>query len=112
MEIERFALISKPLLIYSGVPKGVGQMDVTIILSIVKARLGFTSTVRDTYLTHIINSIITELTTQQGLTLIPGNAAHEVFIADYAVWRYQSRDSSGAIPRHLQFRLHNLMVSN
>lgn len=87
-------------------------MNTAAVLEIVKARLGISSNVRDVYLTQIIDSVTTELTEQQGLTLVAGNAAHEVFVADFVVWRYQSRDSSGAMPRHLQFRLHNLMLSN
>lgn len=86
-------------------------MNTSAILEIVKARLGISSTVRNVYLTQIIDSVVAELLGQQGLALAPENAAHQVFVADYVVWRYQSRDSSGAMPRHLQWRLHNLFMS-
>lgn len=82
------------------------------ILELLKARLGITTAVRDTYLAAIIKSVVTELTDEKGIVLDEENYNHLIFIIDYATWRYQSRDSDGAIPRHLQFRLHNLMIHN
>lgn len=79
-------------------------------LALVKARLGITSNVRDTYLQEIVKSIIAELTEEKGLSLKSDSSYHLMFVVDYATWRYQNRDNSGAMPRHLQFRLHNLMV--
>ncbi|RBP89394.1 hypothetical protein DFO70_11141 [Cytobacillus firmus] len=87
-------------------------MDTDLILSLVKARLGITSAVRDQYLTAIINGIITELTDEKGIVLNQDNANHLMFCVDYSTWRYMSRDSEGALPRHLQFRLHNLIIHN
>ena len=85
-------------------------MDTSTVLDLVKARLGISSTVRDTYLTAIIEGVITELEDAQGLLLDDANPYHLMFVVDYATWRYQNRDSEGAMPRHLQFRLHNLMI--
>lgn len=85
-------------------------MDTATILDLVKARIGISSNIRDAYLLAIVESIIKELQDEKGITLKEGNMNHIVFIADYAVWRYQSRDSSGGVPRHLQFRLHNLFI--
>ena len=85
-------------------------MDVAQVLELVKARLGITTAVRDVYLTAIIEGIIKELTDEKGLALDGANPYHLMFVVDYATWRYQSRDESGAMPRHLQFRLHNLMI--
>lgn len=87
-------------------------MDVSTILSLVKARLGITSTVRDTYLTAISNGVIKELEDEKGLALDGANPYHLIFVVDYVTWRYKNRDSEGSMPRHLQFRLHNLMVHN
>lgn len=84
---------------------------VTEVLSIVKARLGITSTVRDLYLTAIINGIIDELKTIQGISINEASQAHLMFVADYAEYRYSNRDNP-VMPRHLQFRLHNLMISD
>lgn len=85
-------------------------MDITTAVELVKERLGIRSTVRDTYLTAIVEGVIQELTDEKGVTLVEGNASHLMFVCDYATWRYQSRDSAGAIPRHLQFRMHNLII--
>lgn len=85
-------------------------MDVAQVLELVKARLGITTAVRDTYLTAIISGVIDELEKEKGIQLDSDNAHHLMFVVDFATWRYQSRDESGAMPRHLQFRLHNLMI--
>jgi len=85
-------------------------MDTTMIVSLVKERLGIKSTVRDTYLAAIVDGILTELADEKGLVLDGANLSHLMFVVDYATWRYQSRDSDGAMPRHLQYRLHNLMI--
>jgi hypothetical protein len=81
------------------------------VLELVKARLGISTDVRDAYLTSIIQSVVEELEEQQGIKIDNENIIHTMFIVDYATWRYQSRDSSGAMPRHLQWRLHNLIIS-
>lgn len=86
-------------------------MDTATILDLVKARLGISATVRDTYLTKIIESIITELEDEKGINIDLDNANHLMFIVDYSSWRYQSRDSTGAMPEHLKWRLKNLYVS-
>lgn len=85
-------------------------MDTSTILSMVKARLGITTAVRDNYLLAIIEGVLKELEDEKGLVLDGTNPYHLMFIVDYVVWRYQSRDSDGAMPRHLQYRLHNLMI--
>lgn len=85
-------------------------MDTATILELMKARLGISTDVRDTYLTSIIDSVLKELEDEKGIILEIGNMNHTMFVVDYATWRYQSRDSSGALPRHLQWRLHNLFV--
>lgn len=85
-------------------------MDVTIVVDLLKERLGIRTNVRDTYLTAIANSVITELEDEKGLVLYANNSYHLLFIVDYSAWRYQSRDSEGSMPRHLQFRLHNLII--
>jgi len=86
------------------------QMDTNKILSMVKARLGITATVRDEYLNAIIDSVVKELEDEKGLSLDGDNPYHLMFVVDYATWRYQSRDSNTGMPRHLQYRLHNLFI--
>ena len=85
-------------------------MDTATIISLVKARLGITTVVRDVYLTAIIEGIIKELTDEEGLVLDGTNPYHLMFVVDFATWRYQNRDTMEAMPRHLQFRLHNMMI--
>ena len=94
-------------------------MDTSTVLDLVKARLGITSSVRDSYLSAIIDGVIKELKDVQGLVLDGANPYHLMFVVDYSTWRYQSVREPGkgpagsvplSMPRHLQFRLHNLMV--
>lgn len=94
-------------------------MDTNTILQLVKERLGIRTNVRDTYLAAIVEGVITELEDVQGLVLDGANPYHLMFVVDYATWRYQSvREPENApsgrvplsMPRHLQFRLHNLIV--
>ncbi|ALS16915.1 hypothetical protein [Clostridium butyricum] len=85
-------------------------MNTETILGLVKAKLGISTTVRDTYLQAIINGVVKELEDEQGLVLDGTNSYHLLFIVDYATWRYESKDKDGAMPRHLQLRLHNLVI--
>ncbi|WP_404466544.1 hypothetical protein [Planococcus rifietoensis] len=84
----------------------------TLALKLVKARLGISSNVRDEYLTAIIKGLIKELAEEKGIILVAENEYHLMYVVDFASWRYQNRDSSGGVPRHLQYRLHNMMISN
>lgn len=86
-------------------------MEVSTILSLLKARIGISTTVRDTYLTAIINGIIDELQNEKGIKLEASSQKQIMFIVDFADWRYHNRDSNN-MPRHLQYRLHNLMIHN
>lgn len=87
-------------------------MDASTILGLVKAKIGLSGSVRDTYITAIINGVIEELKDEKGLKLDGDSPHHLIFIVDYVTWRYQSRDTDGAMPRHLQYRLHNLIIHN
>lgn len=85
-------------------------MDLATVVDLVKERLGIRTNVRDTYIAAIVDGVMKELEDEKGLVLDGANSYHLIFVVDYAAWRYQSRDSDGAMPRHLQFRLHNLMI--
>lgn len=85
-------------------------MDVQLIVSLVKASLGFNTNIRDTYLTAIAESVVKELIDEKGLSLESDNPCHLMFCVDYTVFRYKK--PSDGMPRDLQFRLHNLMVHN
>jgi len=80
------------------------------VLALVKARIGLSTSVRDEYLEHIIDSVITELEEAQGLSLDKDNPYHLMFVVDFADWRYSNRDSEKGMPRHLQYRLHNMIL--
>ena len=85
-------------------------MDASTVVALVKERLGIKTAVRDTYLTAIVDGVVKELEEEKGLVLDGANPYHLMFVVDYATWRYQSRDSDAGLPRHLQFRLHNLII--
>lgn len=93
-------------------------MNTETVLQLVKARLGITTNVRDSYIEAIVQGVITELEDAQGLVLDDANPYHLMFVVDYSTWRYQSVIEPSHIPgrvplpmpRHLQFRLHNLIV--
>ena len=83
--------------------------DIDKILGLVKATLGYKSSVRDELLKVIIKSIVDELEIQKRITLKYDNAEHLMFIVDYAVFRYENK-GAGTLPRNLEYRLRNLMV--
>ena len=86
--------------------------NVETVLELAKARIGITSNIRDEYLTKIIEGIKNELENQQGLSIDLDSPHILMFLVDFATWRYQNRDTHDGMPRHLQFRLHNLMISS
>jgi hypothetical protein len=76
----------------------------------VKDSFGIKSTARDTRLTAIISGTVKELEDEQGLVLDSANPCHLLFITDYSAWRFEH--PTEPMPRHLQFRLHNLAIHN
>lgn len=84
-------------------------MDEGQLLELLKLKLGITTKLRDKPLEHIISSVITELTDNLGVELVGDRADHEMFIVDYAAYRY---DGGVDMPRHLQWRLHNLQIAS
>ena len=86
--------------------------EINTVLELVKARIGISSSVRDEYLSKIIEGIKDELENQQGLSIDLDSPHILMFLVDFATWRYQNRDTHDSMPRHLQFRLHNLMISS
>lgn len=79
------------------------------ILGLVKATLGYKSSVRDELLKVIIKSIIDELEIQKRITLKYDNSEHLMFIVDYAAFRYENK-GAGTLPRNLEYRLRNLII--
>ena len=79
------------------------------ILGLVKATLGYKSSVRDELLKAIIKSVVDELEIQKRIKLDFENAEHLMFVCDYSVFRYENK-GGGTIPRNLEYRLRNLIV--
>lgn len=88
-------------------------MDKGQLLELLKIKLGISSDLRDKALEKIIASIITELTDNYGVVLDNTRADHEMFIVDFAAYRYEGvADNGRTMPRHLQWRLHNLQLGS
>lgn len=87
-------------------------MNTATILELVKARIGISSNIRDTYLVAIIEGVIDELEKEKGITLNPQSNNHIMFIVNYSEWRYSNRDSSKGLPKNLQWDLKNLYVNS
>ena len=84
-------------------------MDPELILTMVKDSLAIKTSARDSRLTAIINGVIKELEGEQGLTLLGDNPQHLLFVTDYVTWMHEHPGDD--MPRHLKFRLHNLIIS-
>lgn len=85
---------------------------ISTALELTKARIGLSTTVRDEYLEKIVESVVEELGENNGLSLESDNSYHLMFVVDFADWRYSNRDEPEGMPRHLQFRLHNMIIKN
>ena len=85
-------------------------MSMSTALELTKARIGIRSDARDAYILSIAEGVIKELKESQGLEMDTDNPFHLMFIVDYTEWRYSNRDEPSGMPRHLQWRLHNLVV--
>ena len=81
-------------------------MDKTTVLSLVKSRLNRlqSDTSMDDYLLVLIDAAEEELK-RTGITIREGSADDAFLLTNLAVWRYQNRDSAGAMPPWLaQYR--------
>ena len=79
------------------------------ILGLVKATLGYKSSVRDELLKVIIKSVVDELEIQKRISINFENAEHIMFIVDYSCFRYENKGGS-VMPRNLEYRLRNLII--
>lgn len=84
-------------------------MDEDSILNLVKAVLGYRSTVRDELLKAIIKSVITELKDNKGIVLDLKSDEQVMFIVDLAAFRYKHQGGE-TMPRNLEYRLRNLII--
>ena len=86
------------------------EMNTDLILTLLKEKMDIRHGKRDTYLSHIIMGIITELKDEKGIDLDPANMNHVMFVVDYA--EHRANDPKADIPRNLKFRMHNLVIHN
>ena len=78
-------------------------------LGLVKATLGYKSSIRDELLKVIVKSVVDELEIQKRIKVDYNNAEHLMFVVDYSVFRYENK-GGGTIPRNLEYRLRNLII--
>lgn len=83
---------------------------ISVALELVKESVGIRSNNRDSFLYAIVKGVQKQLSEEQGIILDLSNEYHLMFVVDFSAWRYKNRDSAESIPRHLQFRLHNLII--
>ncbi|MDU7244002.1 MAG: phage head-tail connector protein [Clostridiales bacterium] len=80
-------------------------------LKLLKNRLGITSDVRNEYLNALIDAVKQELLQRQGILINEDDPANQMFLVDYCAYRYQNVNDLGGMPKHLHWRLRNLMVA-
>jgi hypothetical protein len=80
-----------------------------VVLPLLKARLGISTSVRDELLLAIIAGIESDCRETHGIELEPGRAEHVMFLLDWATWKY-NHPEDGAVPRSIDFRLKNLII--
>ena len=87
-------------------------MEQTEILALLKAKLGISGRFRDEYLNHLILSVQDEIKKQKKIKLDTNRYVNMDILIDYAPFRYENRDNNILMPKHLQYRLHNLLLEN
>ncbi|MCQ9211654.1 MULTISPECIES: phage head-tail connector protein [unclassified Streptococcus] len=78
-------------------------------LQLIKLKLGISTDVRDTFLKSLLSAIKMEVENVLGIPFDSSREDHVHFVIDYAYHRYINREST-SIPRHLQWRMHNLAL--
>ena len=81
-----------------------------LALKLVKIQLGISTQTRNEYIEAVLKGTKKELEEIQGLNLDIENPQHLMFLVDYTVWRYNSKDEEVGMPERLHWRLRNLMV--
>lgn len=80
------------------------------LVSLLKIKIGISSTVMDERLQHLLQSIIDELKDHLGITVDLENYIHTEFVLDYAHYRY--RFPTEPMPQHLKLRRNNLYLKD
>lgn len=79
------------------------------VLQLLRARLGISTSVRDSLLSALIDGIISDCKNTHGITLTENQPEHIIFVLDWATWKYQHPED-GTTPRSIQHRLKNLII--
>ena len=72
-----------------------------IALKLIKTQLGISAQTRDDYIAAVLKGTKKELEEIQGLDLDIENPQHLMFLVDYTVWRYNSKDEEVGMPERL-----------
>lgn len=78
------------------------------VLPLLKARLGISTTMRDTLLNAMVEGIISDCKNTHGVEL-QETPDHIMFVLDWATWKY-NHPEDGITPRSIQYRLKNLII--
>jgi hypothetical protein len=81
----------------------------TIVLPLLKARVGISTNIRDSLLNALIDGIVADCENIHRITLDKDKADHIMFVLDWVTWKYQHPED-GTTPRSIQFRLKNLII--
>lgn len=86
-------------------------MDPENALALMKANLGISGTVRDSYLKAILQSVSSELE-GKGISF-NGSEDNDylMLLVDYASWQYRTR-GEGVMPRNIQYRIRNRITKS
>lgn len=79
-------------------------------LEITKAKLGLTSLLDDTTVRFALIAAEEELRDTYGINLDKGKAEHVNVLTDLAEYNYKLKGDKVALPRHLEYRINNLMM--
>lgn len=80
------------------------------VLKLLKFKDGIKTTKRDDYLNQLIDSAIDELENIKGIALDLEKESHKTFVADWAYYKYVSRDNP-VMPQYLKQQLHDFQIS-
>lgn len=78
-------------------------------LDLLKLKLGISTQNRDSFLTAILMSVISEMKLSHNIILNQEEHYDLMFLIDFAIYRYRSE--GGGMPRSLQYRLHNMILT-
>lgn len=79
-------------------------------IKLLKSDLGILHNKLDDYLIPRINSAKEEIE-KEGIKIDMNNISHVLIVVDYAAWLYRKRTQDIAFPKHLRYRMNNLLFS-